>query len=272
MFKLDEISKNELTILKNFYLGEDLENQFCLIGKVMNEEFKDCNIFKVVIKKAENLFIVVSKLGFSQLIDLDKKNIEIDINVLAKSIFYKLPKLNKIRLYKPIGISYTKISKINFKKENSPRQKFSLSNFKKLKNIVDIKMSSYQIKNNTSIPKGIIPKEIIKRFWISELDFLKLAHPVVLIYKNNFASICYSASDFNKNAEIDVFTDPQFRRHKFAEICCQEFIFNILRKGINPNWDAFINNEASINLAGKIGFKKIGNEYDFYTISKDMEI
>lgn len=275
MINLSTLNLEEIKTLKKEYEKLKKEDQFPLIGKYLYNSNQNSNIFKITNNSFKNVYFIFSYLGFSQIISLSNKKLEIDLRMLTKSIFNKLKDQNKIRFYKPFGINYTSESISYYKSSNSKRQKF---NFKNLENFNSLSINieknipkldkSFQILVEKSIPKKVIPPEIIYRFWNSEEQFLSNSHPVAILHKNSLVSICYSAADFNKVAEIDIYTETNYRKKDFAYICCNQFILNLSQKGIIPNWDAFNNNIPSVNLAKKIGFSKFGELYDFLTINR----
>ena len=275
MLNLVNLDPGEIINLRKEYEKLKKEDQFPLIGRYLDNSKQNSNIFKISTSSSNYFYFVFSYLGFSQIISLSNKNLEIDLEILSKNIFRQIKGQNKIRFYKPVGISYSPQSMKFYKNNNSQRQKFQIlnkENFKSFSKNTKEKTSklenNFQIFFEDSIPKNLIPPEIISRFWDSKEQFLSNSHPVLISNKKSLVSICYSAADFNKVAEIDIYTETNYRNKNYASICCNEFILNLLNKGITPNWDAFNNNIPSVNLAKKIGFSRFGNSYDFLTINK----
>ena len=121
-------TQEDIEKLKNFYNTVKPDEQFSLIGKAIMSDFKKYNIFKIKNKDFTFAYLVVSNLGFSQIISISKYKYEIDLENITKSLFNKIEMIDKIRYYKPIGITYTEKSLSIYKKNKSNRQKFIIPN------------------------------------------------------------------------------------------------------------------------------------------------
>ena len=69
---------------------------------------------------------------------------------------------------------------------------------------------------------------------------------------------------------IGIDTLQQYRRKGYAAMACTAFIENHLRQGSIPIWECGINNNASRNLAEKLGFRHYGNV--FYAATIDISL
>lgn len=110
--------------------------------------------------------------------------------------------------------------------------------------------------------------EIVDRFWRSPDDFISNSNAIVVLYKGEPASICYSAATAENRAEIDVMTLPEYRKLNLAKHAVTGFIEKCARQSINPLWDCFSNNAPSMNLAKSVGFHPKSLPYRFYTINR----
>ena len=108
--------------------------------------------------------------------------------------------------------------------------------------------------------------KIGSRFWRSQDDFLQNGLGSCCFYENEIASACYSVAVADNQAEIDVFCREEFRRKNLAVVAVQHFLDGCKERNITPMWDAFVNNEASMKLAGKCGFVE-GYRYNFYSFN-----
>lgn len=105
------------------------------------------------------------------------------------------------------------------------------------------------------------------RFWNTFQSFIENANAVLATKNNNILGVCYSAASSQGLAEIDVFVNPRHRQMGVALDCCSVFIERCLENGIIPHWDCYTNNEGSIALASRLGFK-VQLTYQMVTISE----
>ena len=108
------------------------------------------------------------------------------------------------------------------------------------------------------------------RFWKSEKDFLKNGLGTCLVKDDEVICICYAACVVNSLAEIDIVTKDEYRGRGLATVTAQHFIQECIRRGIEPTWDCFLNNTASMKLAEKLGFTQAYN-YLFYSFNFPIE-
>ena len=71
-------------------------------------------------------------------------------------------------------------------------------------------------------------------------------------YEDKVVSHAGSIFPYNKNLEIQVDTDPDYRGNGFATIVCAKLIEHSLLNGITPYWEA--HTEISAKIAEKLGF------------------
>lgn len=90
--------------------------------------------------------------------------------------------------------------------------------------------------------------------WASLEDFLANGIGFVLLEGDEIASACTSVFASHKLVEIDVHTAEKYQRRGFAVLTTCALIEECLRRGKQPNWECFWDNEPSSALAGKLGF------------------
>ncbi|MBL8517733.1 MAG: GNAT family N-acetyltransferase [Betaproteobacteria bacterium] len=105
------------------------------------------------------------------------------------------------------------------------------------------------------------------RFWGSVDSFSAnaLAHGIVAD-GGQVHSICYAAAIHLAEAEVDVGTSADMSGQGLASLCTSAFISAATGKGISPFWDCFLDNDASMRLAKRLGFTPCG-EYSFATFA-----
>lgn len=96
-------------------------------------------------------------------------------------------------------------------------------------------------------------------FWDRRSDFFRKGFGYCVKDGEKIVSMILSASVTETEAEIDIATDPGYRRKGLAELLAKTFIQTCLRKGLMPKWDCYWKNTPSIVLAEKLGFVQAGN-------------
>ena len=84
-------------------------------------------------------------------------------------------------------------------------------------------------------------------------------------FEDKVVSHAGSIFPFTKHLEIQVDTDPEYRRNGFATIVCAKLIEHCLLNDIVPYWEA--HTEVSANIAEKLGF----NDPQFYDLFMKRE-
>ncbi len=90
--------------------------------------------------------------------------------------------------------------------------------------------------------------------WASLDDFLANGLGFALLDGDHLASACTSVFASHAQVEIDVHTDEKYQRRGFAVLTASALIEECLRRGMQPNWECFWENEPSTALASKLGF------------------
>jgi GNAT superfamily N-acetyltransferase len=71
----------------------------------------------------------------------------------------------------------------------------------------------------------------------------------------NGRSVAYAGSyaRYNRGIEVQVFTDPEYRRKGLAMRVCAHLILDCLERGLIPHWDAA--NDVSVGMAERFGYQ-----------------
>ncbi|MDX1975382.1 MAG: GNAT family N-acetyltransferase [Rickettsiales bacterium] len=112
---------------------------------------------------------------------------------------------------------------------------------------------------------ALLGLELGSRFWPSEEAFLQQAKAQVVEEKGELVSLCYAAAVSGGKAEIDIVTHPNHRGKGYAAQAAQAFIAQCVQSGLEPSWDCYSNNKASIAVAKRLGFKE-SLHYPYATI------
>jgi GNAT superfamily N-acetyltransferase len=92
------------------------------------------------------------------------------------------------------------------------------------------------------------------RFWPSLDAFLEGGFGVCARADGQVVSLCYAACVAGGEAEVDIVTRPEYRGHGFAGAVARRFVHECLERGLQPTWDCFRENAASMRLAQGLGF------------------
>jgi RimJ/RimL family protein N-acetyltransferase len=109
---------------------------------------------------------------------------------------------------------------------------------------------------------------VIGRFWRNPGDFIHKANAVVALYHGRPASICYSAAEADRRVEIDVLTVPEYRTLGVGKVAVMHFVKRCFEQSLQPLWDCFSNNAASMHLCRSVGFYAPRPPYPFFTINR----
>lgn len=94
----------------------------------------------------------------------------------------------------------------------------------------------------------------VQASWASMDNFLSNGLGLALLDGDEIASACLSVFASRERLEIDVHTDEKYQRRGFARLTASAFIEACLKRGQQPNWECFWENDASTKLAGRLGF------------------
>lgn len=91
---------------------------------------------------------------------------------------------------------------------------------------------------------------------------------VMARYGDTPVSGAASYTVYDKGIEIEVDTEPTFRRKGLALACCAMLILACLDRGLYPSWDA--HDLRSVALAEKLGYH-LDKEYTTYIVAAEKE-
>lgn len=176
---------------------------------------------------------------------------------------------NKVRLYTPYLPGFLALPK--HESLRSYRQRFTISTerFSCGEGIrgmgKDINLCGVDAGNVSLIDNRF---GVVSRFWRSADDFIGKSNAVVVLYKGEPASICYSAAEAEQSVEIDVLTLPEYRKYGLAKLAVITFVDQCFKLSLRPLWDCFTNNSGSMMLCKSVGFVAPNTPYPFFTIGK----
>jgi len=93
------------------------------------------------------------------------------------------------------------------------------------------------------------------RFWNSASDFAERGKGFTLLHNGQIASTAYAAFVHEGILEIGIETVDGFRGQGFAEQTCAALIDYCLERDLTPVWSCRLENNASYQLAQKLGFE-----------------
>lgn len=124
--------------------------------------------------------------------------------------------------------------------------------------------------NENELAEGdVFELDLDSRFWKNKKSLMDQGVVVYGKLEGKLASICYSASVSNREAEVDVLTLPAFRGRGLGFETTRVFIQECQKKNLKPSWDCFEDNEASIRLASTLGFEEY-LRYPFLSIYREF--
>ena len=214
-----------------YFLYQTLEEFFPLIGAVLSND--QDGVVYTNNAEAPTQFYVEHKFGFSQIFGLHDHQFESDLRSYLLLDKQFLP--SKIRLYTPYYPEFLLLQQPGVLR--SERQRFILD-------------PSYDLTSLQNL------KNIDQNIRIASVNHEKPA------------AICYAAAVADNRAEIDVMTLPEFRNLGLGKRIVTFFNLRTLKQGIQPLWDCYTNNTASMMLCESTGFIKAKAAYPFFTINK----
>lgn len=94
-------------------------------------------------------------------------------------------------------------------------------------------------------------------------DFLERGKGYAILFDGKVVSAATSFSIYDEGIEIEIATDPEYRRKGLAAATASALILDCLDKGLYPSWDAA--NTESLKLAEKLGYR-FKEAYDTYFV------
>lgn len=105
--------------------------------------------------------------------------------------------------------------------------------------------------------------------WASLDDFFEHGVGYALLADDETASVCLSVYASRQRVEIDVHTAEAQRRKGYALWCAAALVKECQRRGLQPNWECFWDNEPSARLAARLGFRALPDYPVFYWDEED---
>jgi len=99
--------------------------------------------------------------------------------------------------------------------------------------------------------------EDVGHFWSSQDEFLSRSFGYCTLVGDSIASVVHAIGIGSGEANIGVFTVPEFRRQGHAARACTAYIDRCRMLGLVPTWDADSDNPRSADLARKLGFTEV---------------
>ncbi len=106
--------------------------------------------------------------------------------------------------------------------------------------------------------------DVLRVSWASLEDFHLMGMGFALLDGDRMASVCLSLFASHNAVEIDMHTDEAYRRRGFALLTAAALIEECLRRGLSPNWECFWENEPSVALAERLGFRALPDYPVYY--------
>lgn len=112
------------------------------------------------------------------------------------------------------------------------------------------KIDAYMINKSTEYNE-----KYYKEYWGSVSHFLNNGFGYVILHHDEVVSECTSIFGCTHVAEIDIETHADYRGKGLALTAAQAFIDHCIENNVTPCWNCDVNNQASIQLAYKMGFE-----------------
>jgi GNAT superfamily N-acetyltransferase len=123
------------------------------------------------------------------------------------------------------------------------------------------------IRTDSKVFQEIKGAVVPANFWNNADDFVSRGMGFTVIIDDKPASTAYSAFVIDNKLEIGIETMAEFRGKGLAQYSCSALIDYCIEMGYEPVWSCKRENNASYQLAQKLGFEPI-LEIPFYRLSK----
>lgn len=97
----------------------------------------------------------------------------------------------------------------------------------------------------------------VELFWTSREAFLREGFGYVVLDGERLASVCFAPCLGNGRAEVDIYTEPDYRRRGLARVAATAFIKHCLAAELIPVWECWDDNRASVKLAKSLGYRPL---------------
>lgn len=215
---------------------------------------------------------VIHKFGFSQYIEIDKKNDnfleELIYSIFDKNKFLKELGIPKIRIYYSGSIFTNKIKNTdNNLYETTKRTRLNIS--KKINKLDELDNEfTFERLSNKNILK--VDKELnlnlCNRFWNNCDDVIEKSCANIMLKKDEIVGICYFAAISNHFGEVDVLIKDVYRGKNYSYYLLNNFLMKLQDTEEKALWDCYSNNLGSMKLAMNSYFD-IQYEYDFFIVN-----
>ena len=100
-------------------------------------------------------------------------------------------------------------------------------------------------------------REDVGHFWGGKDEFLSRSFGYCTLVDGTPASIAHAIGIGQGEANVAIFTMPEYRRNGHAARASTAYIDHCLRLGLVPTWDSDSDNPRSADLARKLGFREV---------------
>jgi len=115
------------------------------------------------------------------------------------------------------------------------------------------------------IPEGTATEREIRNHWCSLDHFLSHGLGYCLVRESEVVTHCLTTSCDGGEHNIGIITfRPEDRGRGYATLAAAAFIDGCLARGWRPIWKADLHNKPSIQLAEKLGFRKVREYPDYW--------
>jgi len=115
----------------------------------------------------------------------------------------------------------------------------------------------------------LLDLDLPMRFWRSVGDFLQNGFGFCVTQNEQVVGLCYSACVAAKTAEIDIAVLQDHQGLGLGTTLGAAFVEYCLKNNVEPTWDCFAYNKASLKLARRLGFVE-NTRYSFYSFNRPI--
>ena len=119
--------------------------------------------------------------------------------------------------------------------------------------------------DSNMLESGVVTEQElnISHVFGSRESYLRNGFGFAVLDGSRAVSVVSSYIVYNGEAEVDIATAMEYRRHGLASAVCARFMLECISRNITPSWDA--QNMESVKLAEKLGFV-FDHEYHAYVL------
>ena len=113
------------------------------------------------------------------------------------------------------------------------------------------------------------PLDGLSREVVREIEDLRGREPIgAILVDGHLASVCYPVLATERYWDVSVETVERFRRSGFAAAAFLRVEREMSARGLEPAWGAYERNAASLALAAKLGFVRVGEVQAFEAVGR----